>query len=292
MLPEEIRVVEASNNDAWMRDMGPIFVKNAEGEVRAVDFGFNAWGGLVNGLYFPWDQDQLIAQKVCEIERVASYDATHFVLEGGAFTVDGEGTLITTEMCLLDPGRNPDMTKEEIEENLKEYLGIEKVIWIKDGVDPEETNGHIDGVAAFTAPGEVACVWVDDPQHPCYQVLQDAYRTLCEATDAKGRKLRVHKLCMGKNELYIDPEFKIDQVAGTLARDEDHWCPVDYLNWLIINGGVIVPQYGDPNDELALSQIREMFPGYKVVGVDTKEIIYGGGNVHCITQQQPKRGQW
>lgn len=289
MLPSEIRVVEINSNDAWMRDMGPIFVVDDKGGLRAVDFGFNAWGGLVNGLYFPWDQDQLVARKVCEIERVDRYDATDFVLEGGAFTVDGEGTLITTEMCLLDPGRNPQLTKEEIEEKLKEYLGIEKVIWLKDGVDPDETNGHIDGVAAFTAPGEVACVWTDDESMPCYQALRDAYDTLCSSTDAKGRKLKVHKLCMGAKELYIDPSFRIDKIEGSLPRDEDHWCPVDYLNWLIINGGVIVPQYGDPNDELALKQVAEMFPGYKVVGVNTREIIFGGGNVHCITQQQPRR---
>lgn len=289
-LPDDIRVVEVNNNDAWMRDMGPIFVKNDEtGELRAVDFGFNAWGGLVNGLYWPWDQDQLVARKVCEIEGVDTYDATDFVLEGGAFTVDGEGTLITTEMCLLDPGRNPQLTKEQIEQNLKDYLGLQKVIWLKDGVDPEETNGHIDGVAAFIAPGEVACVWTDDPKSPVYDVLHDAYETLSNATDAKGRKLKVHKLCMGANELYIDPDFKIDPIETALARDENHWCPVDYLNWLIINGAVIVPQYDDPNDELALSQVREMFPGYDVIGVDTREIIYGGGNVHCITQQQPRR---
>lgn len=290
-LPENIRVVEMASNDAWMRDMGPIFVKNdTTGEIRAVDFGFNAWGGLVNGLYFPWDLDQQVAQKVCELEGVDSYNATDFVLEGGAITVDGEGTLITTEMCLLDPGRNPELTKEDIEEKLKEYLGVEKIIWLKDGIDPDETNGHIDGVAAFVAPGEVACVWTDDETSPLYPVLKDAYETLCAATDAKGRKLKVHKLCMGANELYIDPSFDIDQISGTLARDENHWCPVDYLNWLIINGAVIVPQYGDPNDALALQQIGEMFPGYDIVGVDTREIIFGGGNVHCITQQQSVRG--
>lgn len=288
-LSSHIRVVEMTNNDAWMRDMGPIFVKNDRGDLRAVDFGFNAWGGLVNGLYWPWDQDQQVARKVCEIEGIDTYDATDFVLEGGAFTVDGEGTLITTEMCLLDPGRNPRLNKEQIEERLKETLGLEKVIWLKDGVDPEETNGHIDGVSAFVAPGEVACVWTDDEDSPVYKPLHDAYETLCNATDAKGRKLKVHKLCMGANELYIDPDFRIDAIAGSLSRDEDHWCPVDYLNWLITNDAVIVPQYEDPNDKLALEQVREMFPGRKIVGVNTKEIIYGGGNIHCITQQQPCR---
>ena len=288
-LPQDIRVVEMSTNDAWMRDCGPIFVKNdVTGDVRAVKCGFNAWGGLVNGLYFPWDQDQLVPYKIAEIEKKDYYDMSDFVLEGGSITVDGEGTLITTEMCLLDEGRNPQFTREEIEERLKESLGIEKIIWIKDGIDPDETNGHVDGVAAFSAPGEVACVWTDDENSPLYPVLKAAYETLCNATDAKGRKLKVHKVCMGANELYIDPDFDIDIIDGSLVRDENHWCPVDYLNWLIINGAVIVPQYNDPNDEVALEQIRKIFPGYEVIGVNTKEIIYGGGNIHCITQQQPE----
>ena len=288
-LPQDIRVVEMSTNDAWMRDCGPIFVKNdVTGDVRAVKFGFNAWGGLVNGLYFPWDQDQLVPYKIAEIEKKDYYDMSDFVLEGGSITVDGEGTLITTEMCLLDEGRNPQFTREEIEERLNESLGIEKIIWIKDGIDPDETNGHVDGVAAFSAPGEVACVWTDDENSPLYPVLKAAYETLCNATDAKGRKLKVHKVCMGANELYIDPDFDIDIIDGSLVRDENHWCPVDYLNWLIINGAVIVPQYNDPNDEVALEQIRKIFPGYEVIGVNTKEIIYGGGNIHCITQQQPE----
>ena len=286
VLPDNIRVVEISNNDAWIRDCGPTFLVNDEGNVRAVDWDFNAWGGLVDGLYFPWDQDQLVAQKVCEIEGIDTYRTPGFVLEGGAFHADGEGTLLTTEMCLLSEGRNPHMSKEEIEEMLKEYLNLEKVIWVKDGIDPDETNGHIDDVACFVRPGEVACIWTEDENDPFYQVCQDSYKLLCESTDAKGRKLKVHKLCLPKTPVRIGGEFDIDCVEGTIPREDGDLCIASYMNFLIVNGGVIVPQYGDENDALALKQIQEMFPGHKAVGVNTREIVYGGGNVHCITQQQ------
>jgi len=289
VVPSNIRVVEMTSNDSWIRDCGPTFVKNDKtGEVRGIDWDFNSWGGLYDGLYFPWDQDDQVAQKVCEIENKDSYRTPGFVLEGGSIHVDGEGTLLTTEMCLLSPGRNPDMTKEEIEAKLKDYLNLEKVIWIKDGIDPAETNGHIDDVACFIRPGEVACIWTEDKDHPFYQQAQDAYKTLTEATDAKGRKLKVWKLCLTKEPCYLKGAATIDSVEGTLPREDGEVSIASYMNFLIVNDAVIVPQYGDENDELALKQVQEMFPERKAVGVRTEEVAYGGGNIHCITQQQPK----
>lgn len=177
-LPEDVRVVEMTSNDAWVRDCGPTFVKNDQGGLRAVDWTFNAWGGLYDGLYFPWDQDDLVARKICELEGVDSYRTDDFVLEGGSIHVDGQGTVLTTEMCLLSPGRNPELSRRDIEEKLCGYLGCEKVIWLRDGIDPDETNGHIDDVACFVAPGEVACIWTEDPENPFYQAAQDAFRAL------------------------------------------------------------------------------------------------------------------
>ena len=283
-LPDHIRVVEMANDDAWIRDCGPTFVVNDRGEVRGVDWEFNAWGGLYDGLYFPWANDDQIGRKVCEIENIDSYRTDGFVLEGGSFHVDGEGTLLTTEMCLLSEGRNPHMDKSQIEKMLGDYLNIDKVIWIKDGIDPEETNGHIDDVACFVRPGEVACIWTEDESHPFYREAQEAYRTLCEATDAKGRKLRVHKLCLTKEPILLKGAATIDAVEGTIPREDGEVCIASYMNFTIVNGAVIVPQYGDENDKLALEQIAEMFPERKAVGVYTREVVYGGGNIHCITQ--------
>ncbi len=288
MLPKDIRVVELSADDAWIRDTGPTFVINDKNDVRGVDWKFNAYGGFHDGLYFPWDQDDLIAQKVCEIENIDSYRTDDFVLEGGSIHVDGEGTLITTEMCLLSPGRNPHLSKEEIENYLKEYLNLEKIIWVKDGIDPEETTGHIDDVACYARPGEVICIWEENKESQFYEASQNAFKQLSEAVDAKGRKLKVHKLCMPKNYVTIKKDFDIDLVEGTLPREEGDVCIASYLNFLITNDGIIVPQYGDVNDELAISQLKEIFPDKVVIGVDSWEVVYGGGNIHCITQQQPK----
>lgn len=298
-LPEEIRVVEMSSDDAWVRDCGPTFVINDKGDIRGVDWIFNAWGGLVDGLYFPWANDDAMAQKICDLQGIDSYrtDADScpagldFILEGGSIHVDGEGTLITTEMCLLNEaaGRNvPNLDKEQIEMMLKEYLNLEKIIWIKDGIDPYETNGHIDDVACYIRPGEVACIWTDDPNHPFYEAAQAAYKTLSEATDAKGRKLKVHKMCMTKEPCYLKDAWSIDTATGAIPREEGEISIASYMNFLITNNAIILPQYGDENDALAVQQAQEMFPGYTIEPVMTTEVAYGGGNIHCITQQQPK----
>lgn len=286
-LSPKIRVVEMTSDDAWIRDCGPTFLVNGKGGLRAVDWTFNAWGGLYDGLYFPWSNDDQVAQKVCELEGVDSYRTEGFVLEGGSIHVDGEGTVMTTEMCLLSEGRNPDMSKEEIEKKLCDYLNCEKVIWLSDGIDPNETNGHIDDVACFTAPGEVACIYTDDKDNPFYEVAQAAYKTLSEAVDAKGQKLKVHKLTLTKKPCYLEGAETIDRVQDTLPRENGEISIASYMNFLIVNGAVILPQYGDENDNLAVKQVQEMFPDRKIIGVMTREVAYGGGNIHCITQQMP-----
>ena len=285
---ENILVVEMTSDDSWIRDCGPTFVVNDDGDVRAVHWHFNAWGGLVDGLYFPWDRDDQVAQKICEMADVDSYRTEGFVLEGGSIHVDGEGTVLTTEMCLLSPGRNPDLSRAEIGEKLCQYLGCEKVLWLRDGIDPDETNGHIDDVACFVAPGEVACIWTEDKDNPFYQAAQDAYRTLSQATDAKGRRLKVHKLCLTREPCRLEGAETIDAVEGTVPRENGEVSIASYMNFLIVNGGVILPQYGDENDALAVRQVQEMFPDREVVGVQTREVAFGGGNIHCITQQQPR----
>lgn len=285
-LPPEITVIEMSTNDAWARDCGPSFLVNDHGDLRACDWTFNAWGGLTDGLYFPWDKDDMVARKICELEHVDSYRTNDFVLEGGSFHVDGEGTVLTTEMCLLSAGRNPSLSKGEIEQKLCEYLNCSKVLWLQDGIDPDETNGHIDDVACFIRPGEAACIYTEDKSHPFYRQSQDAYRQLLKMTDAKGRKLKVYKICCTKEPVRLG-NFMIDKTSDSIGRPAGELCIASYLNFLIVNGGVIVPQYDDANDALALEQIQSLFPDRKAVGVMTREIVYGGGNIHCITQQQP-----
>ena len=284
LLPDHVRVVEMSYNDSWMRDCGPTFVVNDKGLVRGIDWDFNAWGGL----YFPWDQDALVARKVLEIERIDRYKA-NMVLEGGSIHVDGEGTLLTTEECLLNPNRNPNLTRAEIEQVLQEYLNVEKVLWLGKGVYLDETSGHVDNLCCFVRPGVVALTWTDDTSDPQYEISLDAYERLKSATDAQGRELEVHKIHQ-PNPIYITEEESagIDAVEGTLPRKPGDRMAGSYINFYIANGGVVMPTFDDPHDQAALETLHKLFPERKVVGVRAREILLGGGNIHCITQQQPE----
>ncbi len=288
VLPPDVRVVEISSNDAWMRDCGPTFVVNGEGDVRLVHWDFNAWGGLYDGLYFPWDKDQQVPLKVAEIEGVDRYKAP-LVLEGGSIHVDGEGTVMTTEECLLSPGRNPDLSREEIEQHLRDYLNVDKVIWLGRGIDPDETNGHVDDVACFVRPGVVLAAVTEDEDDWRYELLQDNMRRLREATDAKGRRLEIHTLPMPAiMEITEDEAWGVDAAEGSIPRHAGDKIAASYLNFLIVNGGVVLPAFDDPNDAIAKAKLEELFPGRTVVTVPGREIVLGGGNVHCITQQQPR----
>ncbi|OJG16597.1 agmatine deiminase [Enterococcus canintestini] len=289
MLPENIRVVEIASDDSWVRDCGPTFVTNGKGETRGVDWTFNAWGGLVDGLYFPWDKDDQVAQKICENEWKDRYRLNDFVLEGGSIHVDGEGTLITTEECLLSEGRNPQLSKEQIENILKEYLNIEKVIWLKRGIYLDETNGHVDNIANFVAPGEVALAWTDDKNDPQYEISKECLDILESETDAKGRKINVTKLYVPKPILINEEESGgVDAVDGTLPRQVGDRLAASYVNYYTANGGVIYPLFDDPMDEKAKETLQKLYPDRKIVGVYAREILLGGGNIHCITQQIPK----
>ncbi len=288
MLPPHIRVVEISNNDSWMRDCGPTFIIDGKGSLRGIDWSFNAWGGLYNGLYFPWDLDDAVAQKVLEMERVDRYKAP-LVLEGGSIHVDGEGTCITTAECLLSPGRNPDLSKDEIEAHLKNYLNVEKVLWVPRGVFHDETTGHVDNILCYLRAGAIALTWTDDKSDPQYERSAEAYDYLMSQTDAKGRKLEVYKIHQ-PNPILIQPEEAegVDAVDGTLPREAGDRMAASYINFYLCNGGAIVPTFDDPHDAPALETLQKLLPGRKVVGVPAREILLGGGNIHCITQQQPK----
>lgn len=288
MLPPHIRVVEISNNDSWMRDCGPTFVVNGKGAIRLVDWKFNAWGGLHSGLYFPWDLDDMVPQKVAEIEAIDRY-AAPFVLEGGSIHVDGEGTLLTTEECLLNENRNPHLSQSDIEELLRQYLSVEKIIWLGNGVFNDETNGHVDNLACFLRPGLIALTWTDDHNDPQYPISQDALDRLRHAVDAKGRSFEIVKIHQPA-PIHITAEEAegVDLVEGTLPRQAGDRMAASYVNFYFCNGGAVVPTFDDPRDQQALDTLQKYLPDRRVVGVPAREILLGGGNIHCITQQQPR----
>ncbi|MCL4293839.1 MAG: agmatine deiminase, partial [Acidimicrobiia bacterium] len=218
LLPDAVRVVEMSNDDSWMRDIGPTFVVDGTGRLRGVDWIFNAWGGLVDGLYFPWALDDAVARKVCEIEGADRYRAP-IVLEGGSIHTDGEGTLFATEECLLSAGRNPELSKEEIEAELRAYTGVTKVVWLGRGVYLDETNGHVDNLINVARPGLVLLTWTEDPDDPQAEISLDARRRLESATDAAGRSLEVVTLPSPGPILITEEESGgVDVVKGTLPR--------------------------------------------------------------------------
>ena len=283
-----IRLMEITTDDAWARDTGPTFVTNNQGEVRGIDWEFNAWGGLNGGLYSPWANDDFVAAKILEIERAPRYRTDGFVLEGGSIHVDGEGTVITTEECLLNKNRNPHMTRAAIEETLRNYLNIEKVIWLPQGLFNDETDGHVDNFCCYVRPGEVLLAWTDDESDPNYPRCQAAMRVLENTVDAKGRKLIIHKMPIpGPLYASADECAGVAQVAGTQPRDPSVRLAGSYVNFLIVNGGVIAPSFDDPKDAEAEAILKKIFPQHKVIMVPGREILLGGGNIHCITQQQP-----
>ena len=290
LLSPSIRVVELSSDDAWMRDTGPTFVLDADGRRRAVDWRFNAWGGLDGGLYFPWDRDERVAAKVLEVEGAERYRAP-IVLEGGSIHVDGEGTVMATEECLLNANRNPELTRAQIERVLFEHLGAEKLIWLGRGVYNDETDGHIDNLACFVRPGVVLLTWSEDQSDPQHAISRDALERLQAATDARGRSIEVLRVpSPGPITITAEEAQGVDAVPGSLPRRAGDRLAASYVNFYPANGRIVFPLLDERHDEAAATVVGDCFPGREVVGVRAHEILLGGGNIHCITQQVPALG--
>lgn len=287
-LPAHVRVVEMSTDDAWVRDSGPTFVTDGRGGLRAVSWQFNAWGGLRGGLYFPWDADDLVGPKIAGLERVDLYEPD-LVLEGGAIDVDGEGTVLTTEQCVLNPNRNTDLSRAQIERRLRDHLGASTVIWLPRGVYLDETDGHVDNLARFVAPGRVVLTWTDDVDDPQHEISTEALTVLESATDAQGRSIEVVRLHQpAPIHITADEAAGVDNVPGVQPRVEGERLAGSYVNFYVGNGVVVLPVFDDPRDAAAVEAYERLFPERRVVTVPGREILLGGGNVHCITQQVPR----
>jgi agmatine deiminase len=280
------------SDDAWARDVGPTFVTDGKGNIRGVNWSFNAWGGRVDGLYASWDKDDKVAGSFCKEMGYDYYDAAPFVLEGGSIHSDGEGTVMVTQSCLLSAGRNPDLTKEQIEDKLKRYLGAKKILWLPRGIYNDETNEHVDNACAFIKPGEVVLAWTDDKNDPQYEMSLADLEYLESETDARGRKLKVHKLPIPDHPVLVcesdlaNYEFE----EGEDTREVGERLAASYVNFYFINGAVLVPRFGGDNaqsDERAVGILKELCPDREIIGIDARPILLGGGNIHCITQQIP-----
>ena len=252
--------------EPWCRDHGPIFVRNDETGERAVtDWDYNAWGGK----YPPYDLDNQVPGRIAGLRDLRCF-VPGMVLEGGSIDVNGRGTLLTTESCLLNPNRNPGLSRAEIEERLKAFLGVTKILWLGDGIVGDDTDGHVDDLTRFIGPGTIATVVEEDPVDANYAALQDNLERLQSMTDQDGEPFRIVQLPMP------DPVFH---------RGER--LPASYANFYIANGTVIVPTYRCVNDSWAIGILQAALPDREVVGIDSTDLAWGFGSFHCITQQEP-----
>ncbi|HXT42003.1 MAG TPA: agmatine deiminase family protein [Candidatus Angelobacter sp.] len=254
--------------EPWCRDHGPIFLVRDNYGVRdraIVDWGYNAWGGK----YPPFDLDDVIPQHVAYLRQLPLF-SPGVVLEGGSIEVNGHGTLLTTESCLLNPNRNPHLTRCQIEQCLREYLGVTNILWLGEGIVGDDTDGHIDDLARFVDPATIVTVVEEDPSDANYQVLQDNLRRLRGMRDQSGNMFRIVQLPM----------------PGVIEYQGQR-LPASYANFYIANGIVIVPTFRDPNDSEALTILRRVFPRRRVIGIDSTDLIWGLGSFHCISQQEP-----
>ncbi len=283
LLPPAVRVVEIASDDAWARDTGPTFVVDGAGGRRGVDWHFNAWGGI----YSPWDRDERLAARILETEGADRYRAP-LVLEGGSIHVDGAGTVLTTEECLLNRNRNPQLSRQQVERALCDHLGAEKVVWLGRGVYEDETDGHVDNLACFARPGVVLLTWSDDESDPQHAISSDALARLEAATDARGRPFEVVRLpSPGPLRATAEEAAGVERREGTLPRRAGDRLAASYANFYLANGRVVMPLLDERHDERAAEILGACFPEREVIGVPSREILLGGGNVHCITQQVP-----
>ena len=252
--------------EPWCRDHGPIFVKKESGERAVVDWAYNAWGGK----YPPCDLDDEVPTHVAKLRDLPLY-LPGIVMEGGSLDVNGEGTLLTTEACLLNPNRNPHLTREGIEKYLADYLNIQKVLWLGDGILGDDTDGHVDDLTRFVNVDTVVTVVESDPNDENYQPLRENRERLETMSIADGRSLRVVDLPMPK-----------------ALHCEEQRLPASYANFYIANGKVLVPVFNDPADDRACGVLGELFPDRRVIPFDASDLIWGLGALHCITQQEPQ----
>jgi len=251
--------------DIWIRDTAPVFMKDSQGKVTAFCFGFNGWGGK-----YELPHDSEVSAQVAQASGCPSVSIP-WILEGGSIEVDGEGTCLTSRQCLLNPNRNPHMGEAEIEKGLQETYGVQKVIWLNDGLLNDHTDGHIDTIARFAAPGLALCMEANEADDPNRQVMLEIAKDLEAAVDAQGRKLTVVRV----------------PSPGKITDEDGRIMPASYLNFYISNKSVIVPTYGSPYDADAVAIIAKCFPSKRTVGRSAKAILEGGGAFHCITQQVP-----
>jgi agmatine deiminase len=269
---DNVRCHRIPTVDSWIRDYGPNFLINDKGELAYTDWIFNAWGNKYEDL----KRDDSIPARLESLLKVPRFE-TGIVMEGGSIEVNGAGCVLTTKQCLLNANRNPQFRQNEIEQYLKDYLGVEKVLWLGEGIVGDDTDGHIDDIARFVAPDVIVCAVEDDPADANYKLLQDNLHRLRTMTDAQGRGFEIVTLPM-------------PGVVGGRSTDNRNLdrLPASYANFYVANGVVLAPVFGHANDARALETLQRLFGSRRVVGINCEPLVWGMGTIHCVTQQQPE----
>jgi len=293
MVTGSVEVVEIIAGTGWIRDDGPTFLIDDDGTRRGVDWDFNNWGYAGQSRFsknfasYLMNDSNEAAQRLLDYEGADCYRAP-LVLEGGSIHTDGRGTIITTEECLLNPDRNPHLGKEEIEEYLKSYLGAGKVIWLPEGVYKDVTSGHVDNMCCFVRPAEVLLTWTDDPNDAQYERSHRALEILEASTDASGSRFTIHKLhqpgplYMTEQEIASFPEWITEELEWSKGR-----LAGSYVNYILTNHRVIFPLLDPEYDRRASETLARAFPKHEIIGLESREILLHGGDLHCISQQVP-----
>lgn len=264
--PHQALFFQIPNNTSWVRDYGPLFVKDAQGELIATDWLFNSWGNK----YPPFDLDDVVPQQISK-QLPLNIEIVPMVLEGGSIEVNGKGTLLTTEQCLLNPNRNPQFNRIKIEAHLNKYLGATNVLWLKRGIEGDDTDGHIDDLARFTDSSTIVCAMAENTDDPDFEILRQNYEDLNRFHDQDGRPFKV-----------------VPFPTPDPVMHEGQRLPASYMNFYIANQSVLLPTFRCKKDEEALRILQTLFPTRSVIGIDCTDLIWGLGAIHCSTQQQPR----
>jgi agmatine deiminase len=273
---DRVHLHRIPNEFAWARDHGPIVVKNAEGKKLFLDWGFNAWGGQ-----WEYELDDQIPTKLAKDMGIQSM-IIPMILEGGSIDVNGKGTLMTTEDCLLNPNRNPDLNKEQIEQMLKDHLGLKKILWLGKGIMGDDTSGHVDDLTRFVGPSTVLTIINEHKEDPDYEALDDNLRRLKTMTDQDGTPLTVLTMPQPQPVLIDRAPTK-----GEFSPGKGFRIPASYANFYIANDCVLLPVWDDPNDEKAVQILQKCFTNRRIIPIDSRVLTWGWGSFHCVTQQIP-----
>lgn len=282
---KNVEIIKAEYDDIWARDIGPSFIKSNFG-IECVDWRFNAWGGVKEGSYYPWDKDDAFASFVSRFFGLECKRSS-IIVEGGGIITDGVGSIFTTRSVLLNRNRNPFCKKSYVEQQLCVFSNATRVVWLNQGLVLDETNGHIDNVLSFISPRDICIAWTDDKKNPNYKRVRQIFEYINNLSNLNNEKYNIHRIPLPPLQFMTEEESAGLCKANSIDRSAGDILPASYLNFYMINGAVLVPAFGCETDEDALRCFRKVFPDRKIIQIYSREPLLGGGGIHCLLHEVP-----